>query len=252
MPNHLILDIETIPDHSVWTPPPPEDGKEVFPPVYAHRPVVIGAVFLDSDLMPKKVGALKLEKGELDKAEEAMLRSFAEWTAKERPTIVTWYGRGFDMPCIATRCLKYGIPLSWYYNNKDFRYRFSETGHLDLCDAMSDYGAVRGAFKLDGIAKLIGLPGKPEGKNGEVIDGSKVESMFAEGRLDDIAAYCMTDCLQTAWVLMRWKVLQGLATVDMYKTMATALLKSVDAMPELAFFRKQIVPERLLFGESPQ
>ena len=41
---YLVLDIETIPDRDLFTPPEPAAGVErPFPPLYACRPVVIGA-----------------------------------------------------------------------------------------------------------------------------------------------------------------------------------------------------------------
>ncbi len=51
------------------------------------------------------------------------------------------------------------MPLGWYYRDKGVRYRFSEEGHLDLCDWLADHGATRPG-KLDAVARLIGLPGK--------------------------------------------------------------------------------------------
>ena len=46
---YLVLDIETVPDVSRWQPPPVEEGRpqHAFPPTWAHRVVVIGALWLD-------------------------------------------------------------------------------------------------------------------------------------------------------------------------------------------------------------
>lgn len=252
----LITDIESIADLSLWTPPPPDPQKPEENPVapqYAQRPIVIGAVWLDRDLMPRKVGSLKIEGGpkdQLDEPESRMLASWNEFVGREKPQIVTWYGRGFDMPVITLRSMKYGIQMPWYYSEKDFRYRYSEAGHLDLCDAMSDYGASRN-YKLDAIAKMIGLPGKPLLPDGEFVDGSKVAKFFEEGRLSTISDYCITDCLQTAWVFMRWRLLQGKISHDQYRLAARALLTNVEGIASLAFFRKQINDRALLLLESP-
>ena len=48
---YLILDIETVPDRELFTPPEPAAGVErPFPPLYASRPVVLGVMWLDEDL----------------------------------------------------------------------------------------------------------------------------------------------------------------------------------------------------------
>jgi len=48
---YLILDIETIPDRELHTPPEAATGVErPFPPLYACRPVVLGVMWLDEDL----------------------------------------------------------------------------------------------------------------------------------------------------------------------------------------------------------
>src|SRR5262245_2021845 len=86
---YLILDIETVPDRDLHTPPEPAPGAEnVFPPLYACRPVVIGVLWLDQTLACKRMGTI----GE-GKEEAAMLADFAEFMAARRPHLVTWNGR---------------------------------------------------------------------------------------------------------------------------------------------------------------
>jgi hypothetical protein len=165
--------------------------------------------------------------------------------SKEKPVIVTWYGRGFDMPVLTLRGLRAGIAMPWYFEN-NYRYRYSEDYHVDLCDVMADYGAIRGNMKMDSIAKLIGLPGKHEDEHGESMDGSKVKGMFEVGRIDDIANYCLSDCLQTAFIFQRWRFLKGRASMDTYSAGVLSLLEAIDAQPPLATFRKLIDEKALL------
>jgi len=78
------------------------------------------------------------------------------------------------------------------------------------------------ARKLDQIARLIGLPGKVG------IDGSQVEGLFLDGRLDLIESYCLADVAQTALLLLRFRLLQGkLAPAD-YRARTLELLAALE------------------------
>ena len=65
-----------------------------------------------------------------------MMSDFADFMGKWKPHLVTWNGRGFDLPVLALRALRYGLPFGWYYRGDGYRYRYSEEGHLDLCDVL--------------------------------------------------------------------------------------------------------------------
>src|SRR5262245_27829142 len=98
---YLVLDIETIPDRDLYTPPePPAGADRSFPPLYACKPVVIGVLWLDSELGCKRLGTI----GE-GKDEAGMMADFADFMAKYRPNLVTWNGRGFDLPVLTLRAL---------------------------------------------------------------------------------------------------------------------------------------------------
>jgi len=234
-PTHLVLDIETIPDSELYTPPPPSPGTErTFPPIFACKPVVIGVMWLDENLVCKKAGTI----GE-GKDEGGMLADFAEFMAKWEPTLVTWNGRGFDLPVLMLRSLRYGVSAPWYYRNRDYRYRYSSEGHLDLCDVLADYGATR-MTSLHGAARLIGLPGK------DGVDGSQVEALFRTGQLEALRGYCLSDVAQTAFLFLRYRLLAGLLDRTGYVSAATALLASVAADARLAPLVAHIERPRLL------
>ena len=45
---YLVFDIETVPDLAMYTPPRTAVGVErPFPPLYAHKPVALGVLWLD-------------------------------------------------------------------------------------------------------------------------------------------------------------------------------------------------------------
>lgn len=193
---YLVLDIETVPDRARWTAP----ANDTFPPVWAHRIVCVGYVALNSSYTI--AGGLKLNKFS-GADERTTLIDLSRFICALKPhTIVTYNGRKFDLPVIAMRSLCHGVQLPWYYQPRDVRYRFSEQGHLDLADCLTDYGASQMAT-LDAVAKLIGLPGKVG------CDGSQVEALFEAGRLDEIESYCLSDVAQTALLLLRFRLIQG-------------------------------------------
>lgn len=238
----LVLDIETVPDPSLYTPPMQAAGVErPFPPIYAHRPIVIGVLWLDESYGFKRLGVV----GE-NKDEAGQLGDFAAFMASfkpgERPLLVTYNGRGFDVPVITLRCLRHGVPLGFTYDGA-FRHRYSDGGHLDLHDHLSDHGAARG-MSLDMLARVIGLPGKVG------VDGSQVEGLFHAGQLEAIKNYCLSDVAQTAFLLLRFRLLQGHLPVERYRVAAAALLEQFIADPRLAPLTDKIERGRLLL-EGP-
>jgi predicted PolB exonuclease-like 3'-5' exonuclease len=229
----LVLDIETVPDRSLWQPAQATEPAP-FPPLYAHRPIVLGVLWLDENYRLKRLGVV----GE-GKDEAGMLADFAAFVDRERPHLVTYNGRGFDLPVIALRCLRHGIPLRFYYQDRDYRYRYSEEGHLDLCDFLAEHGAAR-SMGLDAMARLIGLPGKVG------VDGSQVEGLYNAGQLEAIKDYCLSDVAQTTFLLLRFRLLEGLLAADAYRAATAALLDALAGDGRLARFSLQIDRERLL------
>jgi predicted PolB exonuclease-like 3'-5' exonuclease len=232
---YLVLDIETVPDASLWSPPEPHPGTErAFPPLYAHRPIVIGVLWLDEEYRFKRIGVI----GDA-KDEAGALVDFAQFVERERLHLVTYNGRGFDLPVILLRCLRHGVPMRFYYQDRDYRYRYSDEGHVDLCDFLADHGATRPSG-LDAVARLIGLPGKVG------VDGSQVEGLFNAGQIEAIRNYCLSDVAQTAFLLLRFRLVQGLLAPDHYRAAAAALLEALSGDARLAPLVERIDRERLL------
>jgi len=198
---YVVLDIETIPDRDLWSPP--EDKPDAFAPPWAQRVVCWQAMMVAKD-SASWMGAVGV------RDEWTLLESFAEGMKRLKqsttPILVTWNGRSFDFPVIALRSLKHGIPVPWYYA-RDVRYRFSDEGHLDLCDAFSDHGATT-KMTLDTCAKLCGIEGKGD------MTGADVEVAWQRGEHERIAAYCRRDVVTTALLLVRYKYLRGDLTSD--------------------------------------
>jgi len=230
---YLILDIETIPDVERWKRPElqgvtPDTGipaSTPFPPAWAHRIIVIGCLWLDASYKLKRLGVVGDPTGgdgSPDQRERALLEDFSRFVGRARPVLVTYNGRSFDLPVIALRALCHGVSIGWYYRERDVRYRYSEQGHLDLCDWLADHGATRSG-SLDAVARLIGLPGKVG------VDGSQVEGLYKAGQLAAIQRYCLADVAQTALLFLRFRLLQGVLRPDQYQEVAGALLDALAA-----------------------
>jgi predicted PolB exonuclease-like 3'-5' exonuclease len=234
---YLILDIETVPDPTLYKPPDQPSGTEKpFPPLYAHRPIVIGVLWLDEQYAFRRVGVI----GEHDD-EYGMLTDFSQFVEQWRPHLVTFNGRSFDLPVIMLRCLRHGVPLHFFFSDKDYRYRFTDAGHIDLYDFLSEHGAAR-VGSLDAIAHVIGLPGKVG------VDGSQVEGLYNSGQIQLIKNYCLMDVAQTAFVLLRYRLLQGALDRESYKRVALHLFESLHADGRVQPVLERVDKARLLLG----
>jgi len=236
-PSYLVLDLETIPDESLWTRPPPDPltGKDrQFPPTYAHRVIVAGCMWLDENYRLRNLGFM----GGSESDETRILHEFSQFVDRHRPALVTYNGRTFDLPVLALRSLRCGVPMAWYYQG-GVRYRYSEQGHIDLCDWLADHGAARSS-SLDALARLIGLPGKIG------IDGSQVEGLFKAGRTEEIKNYCLADVAQTALLFLRFRLLQGVLSGDRYREVVAELTQALRQEPRLHVLTRAIDGDRLM------
>lgn len=120
-------------------------------------------------------------------------------------TLVTFNGRGFDLPLLELAAFRYGCSAPEYFANR--RKRFS--GDIDLLDHLQNFGAARGFVGgLNLLAKLLGKPGKME------VAGSQVYDLYRQGKIQEINDYCMCDTLDTYFVFLRTRVLTGDITLE--------------------------------------
>ena len=234
--SYLVLDIETVLDAELPIAAATETERLPAPP--HHQVVAIGVLWFDADYLIRRLGII----GE-GKSEAAALADFARFLEKERPDLVTYNGRGFDMPVIATRCLRHGVPLEHYYRARDLRYRFSPEGHLDLMDYIADFGAAKSS-KLDVMAKLVGMPGKIG------IDGKDVGPLVHAGRLDEVKNYCLCDVVQTAGVFLRVQLIRGELDVEPYRAAMRGLIELAKTNERVSRIGGSMNEARLLLTEA--
>ncbi|WP_437187374.1 3'-5' exonuclease [Planctomicrobium sp. SH668] len=135
------------------------------------------------------------------------------WRHYGRPTLVTFNGRGYDLPVLELAAYRYGISLPDWFNTsapayEQFRNRYNKNSHLDLMDLFGNFGATRMTGGLNLLANLIGKPGKTG------VDGSQVQDMYDAGQVREINDYCRADVLDTYFVFLRTRVLLGQLTLE--------------------------------------
>ncbi|WP_298988484.1 3'-5' exonuclease [uncultured Campylobacter sp.] len=187
-------------------------GSE-FLPVCFHRVVSISAVMADGFGRFLRVSTLD---GESERDKIAKFLTFIE---DFNPRLVSFNGRGFDLPMIMARAMCYDLSAAAYFetndrdNNKskweNYRSRYDGRFHLDLLDHISDFGAVRG-LKLDHICASVGLPGKYD------VHGDQVLQLYYGGEQAKIDEYCRSDVLNTYWLFLKYELLRGKITKDDY------------------------------------
>jgi predicted PolB exonuclease-like 3'-5' exonuclease len=236
----LIVDIETVPDpEMVW-----DAAVDGFPPAPFHQVVALGVLWLDGHHVLRKLGAFGGER-DAPPDERKVLEEFSEFIGERHPTLVTFNGRRFDLPVLANRMLKHGVPFPAYYAGRsggpDYRYRYSDEGHLDLADVMTDFGASR-MPSLDALAQLVGMPGKMD------VDGSKVQSMHEHGRHAEIRDYCLHDVVQTTFVFLRAELLRGRLSREEYRLRAGALWVALEEDPRVVAVLRRADKARALLS----
>ncbi len=134
--------------------------------------------------------------------EVELLTAFWDVT-KHYETIVTFNGRGFDVPFVYLRSALLNVPIT----RKDWLgYRFQTEPHCDLAEQLTFYnvsgrdGAAR-RFNLDFYCKAFGI----ESPKSYGVTGSDVNALMAEGRYRDIAEYCLRDVKATVLLYHIWR-----------------------------------------------
>jgi predicted PolB exonuclease-like 3'-5' exonuclease len=187
-----------------------------FFPIPFHIPIAIATLQADENYHIRSLGCLGA-----DRYPEIEIISRFWQMFESCQTLVTFNGRGFDLPVLETRALKYGLSLTRYFGtgltkNSYRGSRYSDSYHMDLCDFLSNFGAVYRRGSLDLLAKLIGLPGK------YTIAGEDVEYLFRQGRQKEINQYCITDVLQTYLLLLKVQLLRGKIDVTCHEAAVRA------------------------------
>ncbi|HLJ96602.1 MAG TPA: 3'-5' exonuclease [Gemmataceae bacterium] len=218
----LVLDTESIPDGRLLSRVkyPAEDlspleaiqraqaeARELSPkgsdflPVSFQVPIAVCILRIASDFRLQAIRCLDAPHFRPQRIVEEFWRGLTHYKARSgnRAKLVTFNGRGFDLPLLELAAFRYGCCASDYFLNSRNRYN----GEVDLFDWLTNYGACRLAGGLNLFSKILGKPGKME------VSGNQVYAMYLAGKIQEINDYCMFDTLDTYFVFLRTRVLRG-------------------------------------------
>jgi 3'-5' exonuclease len=203
----LCLDIETIPDPDLV--PAGWPAEKFVPNPMWHRVVAISFVEARLELNDGRERypvACCRAGGEAGWDEPRLLQAWWRHFGGRKARVVTWNGRGFDLPVLRLRAMVHGLSAaSWSQGPgkwDSYAQRYAPDWHCDLMEQISDYGACRN-LGLQDVAVAVGLPGKIGGH------GSEVAAMAARGEIARVRAYCGPDCLNLFALYIRWALLSG-------------------------------------------
>lgn len=206
-----ILDIETRIDkrlvRNALYPGQPMDEEQAwlrmreelgggFPPASIHVPISIAIGNVNEDHVLESVENLADGK----ESEAELVHEFWRRAEHFSGCLVTFNGRGFDLPVLELHALRHGISAPAHFAQRS---RHWDERHLDLQDFITHRGDFRIRGGLDLLLKSIGLPGK----NG--IDGSRVQELYEAGHLEEIHRYCRSDVIQTYFLFLRVELMRG-------------------------------------------
>jgi 3'-5' exonuclease len=135
------------------------------------------------------------------------------WERYHRPTLVSFNGRGFDVPLLELAAYRYGLALpGWFQStpkpSEQSRNRYNTSAHIDLCELLTNFGSTRFNGGLNLATNLLGKPGKMD------VQGHMVQDLYDAGKLAEINDYCRCDVLDTYFVFLRTRVLIGQLTIE--------------------------------------
>lgn len=220
----VVFDLETVPDLAAVARvyglgPADVDGARSklgtgFPKLLYHAIVCIGALVaerVDGAWRVRALGAPHVG----ERPEARLIGDFAARIARLRPRLVSFNGHSFDLPVLRYRALVNGVAAPGLSCRPYYR-RYDEVA-LDLCDVLAGYDA-RAKVGLDALCRAMGLPGKTEG-----VDGDSVADLVAQGRIDDVAAYCVSDVVATCRLFLAYEHLRGALGPDEHARSETDL-----------------------------
>ena len=199
-------------------------GKDVLPPTFV-QPVSVAVAKVSADF--ELIDCCVID--EPGFRPHVITQHFWQgWRHYSRPTLVTFNGRGYDLPVLELSAFRYGVSLPDWFNiaapaYEQFRNRYHRTSHLDLMDLFGNFGATRIVGGLNLLANLIGKPGKTD------VDGSQVQDLYDSGQAAKINDYCRADVLDTYFVFLRTRVLLGQISLEQEQQLVEQTRKWLEA-----------------------
>ncbi len=204
-----------------------QTGRDVLPPTFVV-PVSVAAAKVSADY---RLIDLTVLDAPHYRPEQIVRRFWQGWLHYDRPTLVTFNGRGYDLPVLELGAFRHGVSLPAWFNveSRSFeqsRNRYNIDRHIDLQDLFSNFSAVRVNGGLNLLSNMIYKPGKSG------IDGSQVQGLYFNGESEKINDYCRCDVLDTYFVFLRSRVLIGRLSLEDEQTLVEAAREMLEAQAE--------------------
>ncbi|MBF0248545.1 MAG: 3'-5' exonuclease [Alphaproteobacteria bacterium] len=206
------------------------NGQNAFPRQPFHRVVAIS--YLVAEIEQDGVFETYFLKdlrsgGDVKSPERDLVAGFYQWVDKKHPRLVSYNGRGFDLPVLRHRAMVHGVTAHAYHDTSNkwdnYTSRYAQDLHCDLLEALTDFGAASRGLKLNEVCAVLGFPGKFG------VDGSQVAPMFDEGRVGEIRDYCETDVLNTYLVYLRYQLTRAKISRDGYNRAVADIISFIEA-----------------------
>jgi len=227
--NLLVFDIETVPDTELGRRLHGLAGlsdADVAKAMFTLRRQYTGSEFLGapqqrivaiSCVLRSREGLKVWSLGDPESPEEELIGRFFDGLERYTPDLVSWNGGGFDLPVLQYRALRAGIRAEryWETGESDTAFRYNNYlsrfhwRHMDLMDILSGF-QVRSRAPLVEVATLLGLPGKLG------FSGAQVWDAWQAGQIVRIRQYCETDVLNTYLIYLRFELMRGRFTAQVY------------------------------------
>lgn len=221
-----------------------EERKSTFVSASFHIPVCLAAIAVEKDYSIQKIGLL----GEGERTPNNIVQHFWDMYNKSNFVLVDFNGRGYDVRLMELWAYRLGISIHFKHFEKfGVRYRYSNDKQLDLCEALNNNMSVRYQGGLNLFAKMLGKPGKMDTK------GDMVQELYEKKDMHRIESYCLGDALDTYFVFLRWKVVQGSISLDQERKLTDQALEKIKAYSEETGYLKDYI-ENFSFWEpfSPE
>ena len=211
-----------------------KDGSD-FLPVTFQVPVAVCVLRVGPDFLPQALACLDAPAFRTADIVRQFWRGVSLYS---RAKLVTFNGRGFDLPLMELAAFDHGCSARDYFAGS--RNRFNGN-HIDLFDWLSNYGA----FRMVGGLNLMARRGdRPAGVGKMEVAGDQVYEMYRADRRQDINDYCMFDTLDTYFVFLRTRVLMGEMSGEQEEQLARrAKAWLADQIVKLPALRKYLASE---------
>lgn len=202
------------------------DGKNAFPrqPLWKVAAISFLEANIHRDAGEEYYELVRLESGQSE-TEKGLVEGFFKYFNNTTPRLVSYNGRGFDLPVLKYRAMKYGVQATALHDKSNkwdnYSSRYSADFHCDLIEQLSDYGA-SAKCKMNEVCSILGYPGKFG------VDGSKVSDMYDAGDMAGIRHYCEADVLNTYLLYLRFQQHTGATSTLSYNNSVEEILGYID------------------------